>query len=121
MKKLTLILATTILSLNLFSQRLNKITISGNGSNSVYSFLLNENVILNVSQDGAIVEWGVDKYAGRPTDYIQRKLEAYGGRVEYYNQKDDSAYRGKIKFIGSIQIKYFASYDKADLVGKIKE
>ena len=86
MKKLFLFLVIIIISVNLFSQRLNKITISGNGTSNVYSFLLNENVILNISQDGAITEWGVDKYAGRPIDYIQRKLEAYGGRVEYYNE-----------------------------------
>jgi hypothetical protein len=120
MKKIYLFFLTTTLVLNVFSQRLSKITISGNGNTSVFSFLLNENVVLNISQEGGIAEWGVDRYAGRPIDYIQRKLEVFGGRVEYYNEKDDSAFRGKIKFIGSTQIKYFASYDRTELIGKLK-
>ncbi len=120
MKKIYLFVLSTTLVLNTFSQRLSKVIISGNGSTSVFSFLLNENVVLNISQDGSIAEWGVDRYAGRPVDYIQRKLEGFGGRVDYYNEKDDSAFRGKIKFIGTTQIKYFASYDRVELIGKIK-
>jgi hypothetical protein len=70
------------------AQRINKISVSNKGSNTTVSVLLSENVMINVNQDGNIVEWGVDKYADRgATNNAYRKLTPYEGRVEYYTDK----------------------------------
>ena len=103
------------------AQRINKISVSNKGSNTTVSVLLSENVMVNVNQDGNIVEWGVDKYADRgATNNVYRKLTPYEGRVEYYTDKDNEAFRGKIKSIGSTIITYFASFEEASMVGRIK-
>ena len=120
MKNIFLIFLITTSSILSFGQRVNKITLSGNGATTTFSFLLDENVIFNIAQDGAIGEWGIDKYADRPADYIQHKLEAFAGRVEYYTNYDNEAFRGKIKYIGRTLFTYYASYDEKYLVGKLK-
>ena len=111
MKKLFYLIVLTLLVENGFSQKLNKVTISNNGKNVVITMLLDQNVVLNISQDGTIVDWGVDKYVDRRADYYERSLEKFEGRVENYKDNDNEAYKGKIKFIGGVQIKYFDSYE----------
>lgn len=120
MKKLVVTIVISAFAFTAFSQKLSKVTISNNGNNIMAAMLLEQNVVIAISQDGMIAEWGIDKYADRRADYIERVLEKFEGRVEYYKDNDNEAYRGKIKFIGSVQIKYYDSFEDEMLAGKIK-
>ena len=121
MKKIILASVLALISFFGFAQRVNKITLSDKGASTSVGVILDENVLVMVSQDGTITDWGYDKYAGRTNDYIDRKLEAFEGRKEYYNtENDNEAFRGKIKYIGKNLITYYASYEEKSFVGKIK-
>ena len=104
-----------------FSQRFNKVNIANNGMSTSIVFLLDQNVLLTVNQDGTIGEWGVDKYADRgASQNMYRKLDPFDGKVDYYSQTENEAFRGKIKCIGRTLITYYSNLDKEFLVGKIK-
>jgi hypothetical protein len=121
MKKTSLIIIALFMMINVsFSQRVHKIILADKGASITTGFLLNENVVVFIGQDGSISEWGVDRYADRAGDQISRKLDTYGGRIEYYTDKDNEAFRGKIKYIGNTMITYFASFDDKDKAGRIK-
>ena len=96
MKSIKLIIAFFLFSFATQAQRINKIFIKEKGASIVTSFLLSENVVIQVAQDGSIAKWGVDKYSDRGTDYIQRPLDPFTGRIEYYTEKENEAFRGKI-------------------------
>ncbi len=120
MKNIFLSIAITLISISLTAQRVNKITFTNNGAATSFGFLLNEDVVINLSQDGTIESWGVDLYASRTVDYYQRQLKPYEGRIENYSDRDNEAFRGKIKYIGGTLITYYANFDEKFLVGKIK-
>lgn len=120
MKNIILSIAFTIISVSLSAQRVHKITFTNNGASTSFGFLLNEDVVINLSQDGSMESWGVDLYASRTADYLQRPLKPYEGRVEYYTERDNEAFRSKIKYIGGTLITYYANYDEKFLIGKIK-
>ncbi len=120
MKNIFILIAFFCLSYVASAQRIHKIILSDKGATTTTCFLLNENVVIYLSQEGEIKEWGVDLYSDRPADYVNRKITPYGGRVEYYTEKDNEAFRGKLKYIGNVMITYYASFDEKSMVGKIK-
>ena len=120
MKKVLFSLFSLLVVFLANAQRPNKLTLSNNGANVTLRYLLDQNVVLDVNQDGTLGEWGVDRYATRPVDFTQRRLDNFDGRVEYYNESENEAFRGKIKFIGRTLINYYASTDQDFQVGKIK-
>lgn len=120
MRFLYVIMLLACTGLTAQSQRLNRIIITGQGQQVVFSYLLDESVVVNISQDGSIVDWGVDLYADRQNDFVVRPLQKYNGRVEYYTPSDNEAFRGKIRYIGKYPITYYASFDDKMQAGKIK-
>lgn len=122
MKKVfQLLILTQILLSGSTAQGLKKITLQGNGNFGTFTFYLGESVVLELSQSGQIMRWGVDIYesAGR-NDNFSDKLEPYTGKTGNFTELDDSSYRGKIKFIGRHYITYYASYESKFLQGKVK-
>lgn len=101
------------------AQALSHVIFSNGTSFSSFYFLTDQQVVIKVSDQGKIIEWGNEVGLGR---YYEEpgKLQPYMGRVEYYGQQFDSSYRGKVKSIGTCPITYYSSFDKADLAGKIK-
>lgn len=119
MKKLILGGFAVLLFSIISAQTLSRVSLSETGSFLGVSVDLDENVLVNISVDGTIGDWGVDLYRGRNQLYMN-KIEPYTGRMEYYKENDNEAYRGKIKFIGKTLITYYASYDEETLAGKVK-
>lgn len=119
MKKISLSVFVTLLFASAIGQHISKITLGETGNLTAISFDLDESVVVNLSQDGSIIDWGVDIYRGRGENW-RNKLEDYTGKVEYYKENDNEAFRGKIKFIGRTLITYYASYDDETQRGKIK-
>lgn len=101
------------------AQTLKYIIFSGGSELSSIGFITDQKIIIKISQDGTVQEWGYDAEPGR---FYSKPglLQPYMGRVEYYGQQYDSAFRGKVKSIGTANITYYASFEKTNLVGKIK-
>lgn len=119
MKKVLLLLIASVICTISFSQRISKITLTGNGSMGDIVIGLDENVQVYISKEGQIVKWGFDRFIGNQENYNDY-LEPYVGRVEYYSQHDDEALRGKVKYIGRTLVSYYPSYEIESLRGKLK-
>jgi hypothetical protein len=101
------------------AQRLSQVTFRDATNFSYYSFLCDYDVLIRVTDEGRIIEWGIERRAER-FDYYDPKLQPYMGRIEYYTQDEDSAYRGKIKSIGTCVFTYYNHYETDIKVGKLR-
>ena len=101
------------------SQTLKFVNFSGGAEFSSLSYITNQRIIIKVSQDGKVLEWGNEMEPGR--FYTEPgKLQPYMGRVEYYEKQFDSILNGKVKNLGITSITYYGSTENAAFVGKIK-
>ena len=119
MKRLFLQIPFLFLVSYSFSQTLSHITLSGGATLSSFSFLTNQKVIIKISPEGKVLEWGTELAPGR-LGYYPGKLEPYIDRVTYYGQEVDSAYRGNVKSIGTCYLTYYGSLENKSQIGKIK-
>ena len=101
------------------SQKLSQVTISGGITFSYFSFITDQNILLRVSDEGKLLEWGTELLADRG-NYYDPKLQPYLGRIEYYGQEADSAFRGKVRSIGTCTFTYYTHLDETTKVGKLK-
>lgn len=120
MKKIIILSSVLLASLRIYSQELAQISFSNASSLSYFSFLANEDVLIRVSVDGNIIEWGIEVQSFRSNEYYAPRLQPYMGRVEYYGQEADSVFRGKVRSIGTALITYYGAYETADKAGKIR-
>ena len=120
MKKILFSVAATLFLAPAFTQSINKITIADNGNVEKIGFEVETDVILNISTDGSIMNWGYDVFKSRGGENYMDRLDPYVGRVEYYAETDNEAFRGKIKSIGRTTITWYASYENDAFKGKIK-
>jgi hypothetical protein len=91
-----------------------------NGTDLVcISYITDQDVIIKISTDGKILEWGYEQERGR---YYGRPgmLKPYMGRVEYYSNQSDSILNGKIRSIGTTLITYYGSSEKKEYAGKVR-
>src|SRR6476646_5308256 len=102
-----------------FSHKLSQVTISGGITFSYFSFITDQNILLRVSDEGKLLEWGTELLADRG-NYYDPKLQPYLGRIEYYGQEADSAFRGKVRSIGTCTFTYYGHLDESIKVGKLK-
>ncbi len=100
-------------------QQLGQVTFTNARSLAYYSILTDQDVLVRITEDGKILEWGTELLSDRGNYYAQ-KLQPYLARVEYYDAGADSAYRGKVKSIGTTNITYYDSYEEATRKGKLK-
>lgn len=99
------------------SQELRQVTFSNGANLSYFSLLVDQNVLIRVSEDGKILEWGTEVMSDR-YNYYAPKLQSYMGRVEYYGLEADSVSRGKIKSIGTAYITYYGANATPEKIGK---
>ncbi len=118
MRKLFFASISAFLLTPAFTQKLAQITIDNRGNTDIVTFLVDEVVVVNMTKDGKIIDWGTEYTTVRTGIYP--KLEKYMGREEYYPSTDNDAYRGKIKYIGRTLITYYSSDDNDALKGKVK-
>jgi hypothetical protein len=83
---------------NAKSQELSEIRYANGSTLSFYSFTTDQKIIIRISIDGKIVEWG-DLWSRGYYNYQPGKLQQYMGRVEYYGQETDSINQGKVKVL----------------------
>ena len=119
MKRLVTLLISMIVYHISHSQAIKYITFAGGSDLSSISFVTDQKIILKISQDGKMIEFGNDLEPGR---FYSRpgQLQKYMGRVEYYERQFDSTINGKLKSVGTTTITYYGAQENAALVGKIK-
>ena len=120
MKKFYSVIPILLLSACTYSQELNQITFSGGSSLSYFSLLSDREVLIRISVDGKIMEWGTEMQSLRNNNYFAPRLQPYLGRVEYYGAESDSISRGRVKNIGTVMITYYGSYETDYKIGKIR-
>ena len=101
------------------SQTLKFVSFSSGSEFSSLSFITDQKIIIKISQDGKVLEWGYEMEPGR--FYSQPgRLQPYMGRVEHYERQFDTILNGKLKSVGTTSITYYGSFENAALVGKVK-
>jgi len=119
MKRSLALLIPLLIYITSNSQTLKFVNFSGGSEFSSLSYITNQKIIIKVSQDGKVLEWGNEMEPGRY--YTEPgKLQPYMGRVEYYAKQFDSILNGKVKNIGITSITYYGSTENAALIGKVK-
>lgn len=120
MRKVIIALSALILTFATHSQQLSQVTFSSGSNLDYFSFQTDQGVLIRVSPDGKIMEWGTELLSERSNYYYAPKLQPFMGRMEYFDQLSDSAFRGKIRNIGTCSITYYGSYESDGKPGKIK-
>ena len=119
MRKLFTAITLLLFINSAFSQKLSQVTFAGGTTFSYFSFLTDQDILLRVTDDGKLLEWGTELLAERG-NYYDPKLQPYLGRIDYYGQEADSAFRGKVRSIGTCTFTYYGHLDESIKVGKLK-
>ena len=120
MKKFATAFCILFVAASAHSQQLSQVSFSNGTTLTYYSFLVDNDVLIRVSEDGKILEWGEEVLSDRLYNYYAPKLQPYMGRIEYYGAESDSIFKGKVKSIGTAYITYYNSYEPAEKAGKLK-
>jgi len=119
MKQFSISFVTLFFTSCTFAQKLSQVNLTGKDEPSYYSILTDQGVLIRITAQGKIIDWGTELLSQR-SNFYDRKLQPYMGRVEYYGQESDSAFRGQIKSIGTTNITYYGHYETDTKVGKLK-
>jgi len=119
MRKIIALIISVFFIASAFSQNLAHIIIDNRGNADVITFSVDNNVFVNLTKDGNLIDWGIqDNTPGFKT--FPPKLGKYMGREEYYSATENAAYADKVKYIGSTLVTYYTSDDNEALKGKVK-
>lgn len=102
------------------SQQLKQVSFSNASTLSWFTFSTDQDILVRVSEDGKILEFGNEVASERATNYYSPKLQPYMGRVDYYGTEVDTINKGKIKNIGTCYITYYPATEVEEKRGKIK-
>src|SRR5687767_13665142 len=75
-------------------QQLSQVSFLDGANLSFFSVRTEQDVLIRISEDGKILEWGTEVLSDR-YNYYAPKLQPFYARVEYFEQDSDSAYKGK--------------------------
>jgi hypothetical protein len=119
MRSAFIIIPTLLLYTGVYAQQLSQVTYSGGSNFAYFGFTTDQGVLIRLSDDGKILEWGTEVLSDRGNFYA-RKLQPFMGRIEYYGPQDDSVSRGKVKSIGTCFFTYYDAYQVKTKVGKLR-
>ncbi|MEO7310460.1 MAG: hypothetical protein ABIX01_08690 [Chitinophagaceae bacterium] len=120
MKKIAMLVLFVVCGICTHAQQLSQVTFSGASTLTYFSFVTDGNVLIRISSDGKVMEWGTEEQSLRIPNYYAPKLLGYPGRVDYYGPETDSAARGKVQTIGSARITYYGTGSLRYQLGKIR-
>ena len=100
-------------------QQLSQVSFLDGATLSYFSVRTGQDVLVRISIDGKLMEWGTEVLSERGNYYAPR-LQPFYARVENYEGSSDSAYKGKVKSIGTCFITYYGAYEEESKRGKIK-
>jgi hypothetical protein len=101
------------------SQQLSHIHFTKGETVAALFFSTDQQIIIKVSLDGKVLEWGTEWEQTR-FNYQPGKLLPYMGRVSYYGNEADSVSKGKVKGIGTATLTYYPGSEIAAKAGKLK-
>lgn len=101
------------------AQQLAQVTFNGGSAFSYFSFVTNQGVLIRVSEDGKILEWGTEVLSDRGQFYAH-KLQPFLARTDYFDAGVDPSFTGKVKNIGSAMLTYYSSFEQSFKSGKLK-
>ena len=119
MKKFSILILVLFFALGSYAQELAQVSFLGGSTFSYFTFVIDQDLLIRISDDGKILEWGREEQSIRSDNYAP-KLRPYLGRVEYFGMDADSAYKGKIKSIGTCNFSYYSSYETKINTGKLR-
>ncbi len=118
-KRLLVALPLVLSALFSRSQELSHVAFTGGTTFASFSFTTDQQVIIKITNDGKVLEWGTEMDPRR-LNYRPGKLEPFMARVDYYGDEADTLSRGKVKSIGTCIITYYGPYETPVRAGKIK-
>ena len=71
------------------SQELAQVSFSNGTSFNYFSLLTDREVLIRISPEGKILEWGIEVQSMYSGNYYARNLQPYMGRIEYYGSEAD--------------------------------
>jgi hypothetical protein len=107
-------------SLTAGAQELAQVTFSGGSTLNYFTLLTDYNVLIRISDDGRVMEWGIEEQSIRSSGYYAPRLQPYPGRIDYYGNEVDSINRGKVKSVGSSVVTYYPASETELKRGKIR-
>lgn len=119
MRKYYLAMIITLAGACVHSQQLSQVTFAAAANLSYYTFSTHD-VMVRVTPEGQITEWGTELQSMRSSNYYAPRLQPYMGRVEYYGAETDSIFRGKVKSIGTTSFTYYGAHEEETKKGKLK-
>jgi hypothetical protein len=102
------------------SQQLNQVSFLDGANLTYFSFLTDQGVLIRISDQGKILEWGNEVQSQRYNNYYAPSLQPWLGRVDYYGPEADSVSRGKLKSIGTCSFTYYGPYEEETKIGKLR-
>lgn len=120
MKQSFLLLLLLPLFSNIHAQQLHQVNFSGSADFLYFAIATNQNVLIRISDDGKIVEYGTEEQSLYNKNSYASKLRPFSGRIDYYSNESDSAFKNKIKSIGTCVFTYYPSNDYPERAGKLK-
>lgn len=102
------------------SQELARVSFTGGSDLQYFTLVTDGNLLIRLSPDGHILEWGTEESSLRAPGSFAPRLTAYPGRVDYYGPEADSVSRGKVRSIGSALITYFPAWETREKIGKVR-
>jgi hypothetical protein len=119
MRKLITAFSFLLIAACASSQQLRQVNFSGGATLSALGFLTDQDVLIRISDEGKVLEWGTEARAIQG-DYYAPRLQPFMGRVDYYGTEADSSSMGKIKSIGTCMITYYGGFETETRKGKIR-
>ncbi len=121
MKKIGIFIFTGLmLVLAANAQQLSQVNFSNATTLSYFTFIIDGNIHIRISEDGRVMEWGTEQQSLRNSNYYSPQLQPYPGRLAYYGKDADSVSIGKVKTIGSAEISYYGKGELPYRIGKIR-
>ena len=102
-----------------YSQQLSQVSFLDGANLSFFSVRTGQDVLIRISEDGKLLEWGTEVQSDRYNYYAPR-LQPFYARTEYFAPDSDSAYKDKVKSIGTCFITYYGAYEEEYKRGKVK-
>ena len=103
-----------------YSQQLSQVSFAGGATLTSIAIMTDDNVLIRISEEGKIIETGIELQSLRSSNYYAPNLQPYMGRMEYYSLEADSVNRGKLKSIGACMLTYYGQFEVAEKIGKLK-
>jgi hypothetical protein len=119
MKRFCIFMTMVVAATSIYSQQLSQVNFSRGETLTSLGFVTDQGVLIRVSDQGHLIEWGTEEKAVR-YDVYAPKLRPFTGRVDYYGSEGDSISKGKVKNIGTSVLTYYGPFEPAEKVGKIK-